>query len=349
MAALYIASVQPGAGKSALAAALGAQLQKKGKNVGYLKPLCLAPSPDGDALFLKEALALSEPADALCAQTMSADELKAALSSNKDGWSQKVLSAFNAVSAGKDVVLLEGLSGLEAGSPQAQASAAIVKLLKAKAIAVVRYNAKLTAAGLAAQAQSLGEGLLGVVINAVPSAKKASLSASFVPELEKKGGKVLGILPQERALFTTTIGELAQHLQGQILNNPEASDELVENVMVGALSLDPAPYYMGKKTNKAVITRGDRPDLILGALQTSTRCLVLTGNKTPTGRAQAEAQEKGVPMILVKHDTPSVMTAVEELLGQVRFRQPKKLDIMQKLLEQNLNLPTLFAGLGIAG
>lgn len=117
---------------------------------------------------------------------------------------------------------------------------------------------------------------------------------------------------QTRSLFS--VGELAQHLGGEILNCPERSDELVENLMVGALSVDSGLDYFRRKTNKAVITRGDRPDIQMAALETSTKCLILTGAISPMPIVLHQATEKGVPIIVVKEDTISTLSQLEEAL-----------------------------------
>ncbi|OGO05693.1 MAG: hypothetical protein A2Y60_03680 [Chloroflexi bacterium RBG_13_54_9] len=118
---------------------------------------------------------------------------------------------------------------------------------------------------------------------------------------------------QSRSLLS--VGELAKHLEGEILNCPERSEELVENLMVGALSVDSGLDYFRRKTNKAVITRGDRPDIQMAALETSTKCLILTGNISPMPIVLHRATEKGIPIIVVKEDTVSTLRHIEEALG----------------------------------
>ena len=51
--------------------------------------------------------------------------------------------------------------------------------------------------------------------------------------------------------------------------------------MLGALALDGGIYYYGKYTDKIVITRWDRPDLQMPALNTGCQGLILTGGNGP--------------------------------------------------------------------
>jgi len=72
--------------------------------------------------------------------------------------------------------------------------------------------------------------------------------------------------------------------------------------MVGAMNVDSALAHFRRQPNKAVITGGDRPDIQLAALETSTRCLILTGNLPPNpliiGRAKSEACQSSSPTMI---------------------------------------------------
>ena len=56
--------------------------------------------------------------------------------------------------------------------------------------------------------------------------------------------------------------------------------------------------------NKAVIVRGDRPDLQMAALNTSTACIVLTKGVEPIEYVRYEAEQEEVSLIVVETDTP---------------------------------------------
>ncbi len=122
-------------------------------------------------------------------------------------------------------------------------------------------------------------------------------------------------MEEERKPAGISISELANCIQGEILNSPEKSGEIVENLMVGAMCVDPAPLYFNLKPAKAVITRGDRADIQLGALETSTKCLILTGGTKPLPDVMQRAEEEGVPILLVEKDTPATLSELERGLG----------------------------------
>lgn len=336
MASLYITSTSPAAGKTAIAIGLGRWLQSKNKKVGYFKPVSAAgpAAADPDAEFAREALGLQEAAASLSA--VSAQGL------GKDVADQ-VRNAYSAVSKGKDVTVVEGLSDASA------ASAELAKLLGAKVVLVMRYGAGLTAEQIISAAGHFKGSLLGVVINAVPASRVAPVHDKLAAALQGQGIKVLGILPEDRALFTVSVAELAKHIEGKVLNCQQVTGELVENIMVGAMCIDPGPLYFGRKANKAVVTRGDRPDIQMAALETPTRCVVLSGGTQPMPVVRRRADLKNVALVSVPTDTLSTVAKIEEVFTTARFRQPRKLGRLDALLRENLDLDALKQELGIKG
>ncbi|MDP6100286.1 MAG: DRTGG domain-containing protein [Dehalococcoidia bacterium] len=307
MTALYITSSRPGEGKTALALGLARWFQAQGKKVGYLKP----GLPDGDAAFARNTLELEENEETLCPEDL--------------------VKGYKAVSEGKDVVLIEGMSPGDAGG------------LDARLVMVAGYPQR-TADEVVELAGAVGPSLTGVVVNAVPRRQMLAARESWTPTLEGRGVKVLGFLPQDRTLFSLSVAELAQHLDGNIVNHQEKAAELVEDVMVGVLWVDPTPHYFNSKKAKAVLTRGDRPDVQLGALETPTRCLILSKGVQPHPYIYYRAEDMGVPIMVTAQDTAQAMQTIDEAVLKTRFRQEQKLPRLMELVEDNLDLET-FAGL----
>jgi len=343
MAALYIAAVGESAGKSTICAGLGRKLQAKGKKVGFLKPVCgSADGSDKDAEFMKQLLGLDEPVEALCPVSSSIEELAATLDEQEPPWIKTIEKAYSAVSQGKDVVILEGMSGFEAGSDSARIAGRIVEALKTRAILIVSGDADLDGEQIVAAAKMLADNLQGVIFNAVPEHRMPIVKNRIVPILERDGIRVLGVLPEDRALLSVTVEKLAEHIEGSILNSQDRAGELVESLMVGALSVDSALSYLTLKSNKAVITRGDRPDIQLAALETSTRCLVLTDNIDPAPVILGRARELEVPIVLVKRDTTGTMEALEGVFDTAAFYDEKKVERMGNMLETYLDLEAVY-------
>jgi hypothetical protein len=213
---------------------------------------------------------------------------------------------------------------------------------------VLRYIRGLFWDRIAPDKGGFGERLLGVIINQVPQAGRESISAELTSQVPGEGIKILGMLPEERGLLSISLGELAEHLRATVLCCPDALDKLVGNVMVGALCVDSGADYFARRGDKVVITRGERPDIQLAALATSTNCLVLTGDVTPLSEVLRWAEEKGVPILSTKQDTLPTVAGAEEALLQARFRQQNKLKTVEEILARYIDLEALYQDLGIS-
>lgn len=348
MTNLYMVAWEQGGGKTALCVGIGRHLQSKNKRVGYLKPVALtavevSPGVDKDARFVHLALSLEEPVEALCPFYLSSKALEAELA-EKD-FPNKLLRAYSAVAKDKDVVLLEGLGALGRDNGLLQASCQMADILNAKVIILIPYSTDFQWGRINLSAGRFDQRLLGVVINRVPQGKMESIRTEVVTLFRKEGVKVLGVLPEERLLFGVSVAELAEHLQAKVLCCHESLGELVENLMIGALSVDPGVAYFSRKVNKAVITRGERPDIQLAALATSTRCLILSEGMSPIPQVLHWAEDKGTPILLVKEDTLSTVAKIEETFLQARFRQQKKQGRLAQILEQHFDFDTLYQSL----
>jgi BioD-like phosphotransacetylase family protein len=140
---------------------------------------------------------------------------------------------------------------------------------------------------------------------------------------------------------------LADHLNGTILTAADKTDELVENFMVGAMGQEKALRFFQRVPNKAVITGGDRSDVQLAALETQTKALILTGNMQPSPIVMARAEDLQIPMILVNLDTLAAVEKTDEIVGRVRIHQAQKVKRFVELIEENVDLDSLFSDAGI--
>jgi BioD-like phosphotransacetylase family protein len=100
-----------------------------------------------------------------------------------------------------------------------------------------------------------------------------------------------------------------------------------------------------KQTNKAVITGGDRTDIQLAALETSTTCLILTGNLRPSPLIIKQADEFGVAVLLVRTNTLETVEAIEQVFGKTRLGQAAKLQQFEALLAEHVDLDRLYQAL----
>jgi len=326
---LYVTSLVKSSGKTAVCAGIGQRLLNEGKKVGFFKVVPDGPDTttegnDSDAAFMQSILGLKESLEQICPVLGGTGNLP-----------DRIKKAVDQVSKGKDVVIVEGENSPETA-----------KALKARVI-IVDTAVDSPGGGLVSAGKAFGNLLLGVVLNKVPAIQAEKVRSQAPVELAKEGINTLAVLPEDRALFTLTIGEIAAQVQGEFLNNAEKSEELVENLMLGAMTVDTGPLYYGLKANKAVLLRSERSDMQLAALQTSTRCLVLSGKQELLPQVMNEAEDREVPVIQTDDDVATIVSNIEDALARNRFNQAKKLPRLTELMEQHVDFEALYKELGL--
>jgi BioD-like phosphotransacetylase family protein len=351
MVTLYIGSSETYSGKTLTSIVLGTRWQRQGRRVGYFKPLGLLPVTvggavsDEDALFVAKCLKLDLAPSDLCpiVLTRGSCHMDPGLARSR------VLKAFESASKDADVMIVSGIGALlSRGSMLGLNGVRMAELLDAKVLLIGKCESYLDADSVLASRQALGERLIGAFLNLVPPRLKEEIWDHVIPCLEASGLTIFGLLPRDPVLHSVTVKELAEATGGEFLSGAEAADELVENFVVGAMGVEYALRYFRRTPRKCVITGGDRSDLQLAALETPTRCLVLTGDLRPSHTVLARAQELGVPVLLVKDDTLGTVSTIDEMLGKLRVREPKKIDHAIEQFEANLELAKLDRALGLA-
>jgi BioD-like phosphotransacetylase family protein len=354
MATLYIASTDIASGKTALCLGLGKRLQSDGFSVGYLKPISMSAQRlegkivDEDAQFIKKELQLDEPVSELVPIPLDPHAVESIM--RKQKWldyPKRLKDIYTRVAKGKDVMLIEGVDRLSSGGLIRLPANEVCQLLDAQSLTVVRYTGPLSLDPVLFYRRVLGDSMRGAVINSVPQRLMESAEDVSKPYLQKEGILVFGILPEERFLMSVSVKELTDALGAEIVARPDKGQELVENLMVGAMTGDVALSYFRQKPHKAVITGGDRSDIQLAALQTSTKCLILTGNLQPQDMIKGVAQEMGVPIVVSKYDTLTTIEIVEGFFGKSRFQQEKKVQRFQALLDEHFDFTSLYVTLGL--
>ncbi len=228
-------------------------------------------------------------------------------------------------------------------NPDAKADASIL---------IVGFSRDLNPDSVKSAASALGEGLLGVIINRVPTYGARPTETVLKPALEAAGLTVIGLIPEARALYGITVDDLIKRLDARYALKLESGDSLVEHVMVGANVLDaedfPAgPEYYGQRSSKAVIGRGDRPDFHWSAIDTPTRCVILTGNFEPIPYLLSKAEERQVPVAVVDKDTLDVMDALEDIFNGPSLDSHAKLTAFTSLVENSIDTSALDTALGV--
>ena len=352
MKSIYIISVEPSSGKTAACLALGKHLQKKGLDVGYFKPERV-PYLNGNGgsreiAFAKQILGLSEELWELSPIILTSDFVQSRISRPDRSAQMNILlrqavkSAWDVIRIDKDVMIIEGGKSYYEGAAVGLSAQKLVELLNGHFLALVKYQDEIQVLDDALGMQAdLGDRLKGVLINFVPTSVMERLAEFSLPYLENHGIPILGVFPESQCLSAITVEDLLQGLGAQLLTKDGPLDELVEAFTIGTMTLDASMGHFRRCANKAVITGGDRTDIQLAALHTSTRCLVLTGKLNPNPTIIKLAEETGVPILLVATDTMQTITAIDQICRRIKLIQVDKLYQFEMLMNEYIDYPRL--------
>ena len=345
---LYVVSTESYSGKSAVSLALALGFQDKGLSVHYMKPIGASLRRfgddfiDEDAYLAWQALGIEADWELASPIMLTQEMIQASLSGPVAGLEDKITNALARLSEGQDLIIMESLSGLDSGRALGLPVKRIAELTDAQAVGVIAHHLNPDLDGMLAMHESCKERLAAIVINGTPPQMVPSLAERLKPFVEYHRLPFYGILARDRVLRSITVAELVEVLNGEVLCGQEGLDEMVETFMLGAMGSAAALRHFQRKANKAVITGGDRGDIHLAALETSTRCLILTGNLRPSVRVLGKAAEQGIPVIMVKEDTLTTTERVDAAMGHVRLSSPKQ---VARLRETKDEYQTLVDGL----
>lgn len=351
MASVYVASTEPFVGKSALCAALLEQFRGRGYRVGYMKPVSVTAAQtesgalDEDAQLMRRLFDLDAEPEQLTPVLATARVVDGVLRGEIPPFAERVRTAHTQISADKDVVVLEGVNNWAEGALMGLSADEVSTLLHAPVLLITRYRATLAADTIVAVQRFLKDRLLGVVMNQVHPSQVDYVTSTLVPFLEKRNVPVLGVLPSDPALEAVSVGDLAEQLGAEIIGGDQT--RMVQSLSVGAMGAERALQFFRRKPNKAVITGGDRADLQIAALETSTSCLILTGNIRPAATVLRRAEERNVPILLTADDTLTVVQRAETLIGHVRFGHGDQHPRFSQLAAERLDMTRLINLLGL--
>lgn len=346
--AIYLASTEEASGKSVIAISLASIASELSKKVGYFKPITLenslAPGREGideDIEVMRKILNLKLEYDSLCPITLKRDDfIKDFLGVNVSQYIKNLSKCFERVSEGRDIMLIEGPPTLSLGSFLECPVPRLAKHFNAEILLVLRFKDDFIVDEILETREYCARWnakILGVVLNRVPRDFMHRVENVIKPFIEEYGLKVFGVIPEEKSLSALTAREICEFLGGRILAGEDGLDNLVEDVLIGAMTPESAAKYFRRAINEVVITGGDRTDVILTALETGVAALILTGNLYPSAKVFPRADQLRVPLILVPYDTYTTLLHVQKIIGRIKPNDYRRIKSAINLVREHVD------------
>ncbi len=338
MKRIVIGSTRENAGKTSIIAGIATAV--KGE-YGYIKPLGdrliykKKKSWDYDSCLLVDILGLDVESENT---SIGFDHSKLRYKYDPPALRETVNRMAAEMEKGKGTLFIEGGRDLGYGSSLGMDTFALADYLDADLVLVISGNDDTIVDDIIYLQKYNKPGktrIKGVILNKVHDTE--DFRNTRMEEIKGTGLEILGTVPFRNELTDFTVSYLAEKTFATYIAGEAGAGRIVKNIFVGAMSQgEMLRHILFSKENKLIITSGDRSDVILTALESSTSGILLTNNILPPPNIVSMAAEKQIPLLLVKGDT---------------FRVAKQVDDMEPLLSidnsDNVKLLTELAGKNI--
>ena len=380
MRQLYLAATGMNRGKTTVALGLMAALQDRKLDIGFTKPvgqryaIVEGQPADEDAILMKAALGLDDPLTVMSPVHIPRGFTKAYIRGEvTPDLPGRIRRAHSTLADKYDLLLVEGTGHAGVGSVVGLSNAQVARMLKAPAAIVAE-------AGVGRPIDEIvlnralfarhGVEVAGAIINKVDADAHPTLPDILRDGLAKHNIELLGMLPYRPLLSNPTLSMLVEQVKGEVLNQGEDLDRVIEHVAIGAMQ----PRHLVERIGPGslLIVPSDRTDVIQAMVaanrssreaagvarrgglfqrrpqvfgrspddpnRTELAGLVLTGGYKPRQRdLDAIAQEK-LFALLVEWDTYEAASAVHDLLVKTHPADREKIELTRQLVSEHLDI-----------
>ena len=169
-----------------------------------------------------------------------------------------------------------------------------------------------------------------VIVNGVPKRGEARAIERLVGL--GVSANAICTIPQDRHLAAPTVHDLAPALDGALSGDTELFDEASRDFVIGPVSAHEGMDYFRKYPDKTVISRHDRIDIALGALDYEPLCLVLCGGEPTLPYVAQRAERESFALITTSLSTLEAVEAAGPLFGRSAFVGTRKLETAIELI-----------------
>ncbi len=344
MKSLIVGSMDGNAGKTSLIIGLA---KATGKSFGYMKPLGdrlvyrKKRVWDYDAALLTNIFGMQQSPEDI---TVGFAHLKLRFKYDEEGAKNRVLAMAKDVSAGKDMLFVEGGKDIEYGISFYLNVLSLAGYLGGKLVILVGGDENYIVDNVIFIKKYLsftGMDFRGVIINKVRNVE--DFKNVYIPMMQKADINILGIIPYQEELTFFSMEYLSQYLLARVVAGEDWLNRRISNIFVGAASVDSAYADVRfHKENKLVVTSGDRSDMLLASFEDKcTAAVILTNNILPPQNILAKADEKKIPVLLVPMGVYETAKQIEALTPLITSKNTAEIDLMEKLVRENVKMDDL--------
>lgn len=362
MKKFYLAATGQNRGKTTLSLGLIHAFKQRGLEVGFIKPVGQRVTRVGDIIVDEDAVLMESVLGVpSCLEDMSPFHIPRGftqryiegLAGNREESICKIHGAFDRVSTGKDIVVVEGTGHAGVGGVVDLSNPAVASSLGLRAIIVSGGGIGRPIDEIVlnrALFEQYGVEIVGAVVNKVELARYDEIRGIVTRGLERLGIRVFGVIPFVPMLSYFSMAIVVDSLEGRLIAGKRL-DLLISNIQVGAMAARRVLDKIQERT--LVITPGDRDDILLAVLSAvstnPTKNLVVgvivTAGIEPPPSIMRLLTEREIPTYLVESDTYDTASAVHDLLVKIRSSDRSKVCEVVRIVGEYVDVGALYDAL----
>lgn len=352
---LYVTAVDENAGKTIVTLGLMGELVQRFERVGFIKPLGIArvragrEAIDLDALLINGIAELHENIKDMCPVTLGPTSWPSTMPGEAQRVFGRMQEAYERISEGRDVVLVEGTGHAALGGGIGLSNAEVAAKFGCKVVLCAAYG-------------TLGDNpfdkallnkeffarhdveVIGLVINRVPADRIDAYAEYATLRLDAVGVRLLGLIPNEPTLQSFRFLNVVEYLDGELIGGQSNAEVTIDRVRVGAMTPHRALEYFS--TGSLIITPGDREDLIVTVCamtrgKNAPSGLVLSGGCQPHPRILDLLIECGIPTFLAAEDSYTVASKIHDMPLRIQPTDTDKIELVKRLVREKVDVDAI--------
>lgn len=245
MKTIYVAATGQHVGKTTSTLGLVANLNIKGFNAGYCKPVGQeflnvdGLIADKDAFLFSRFIGFDIHPEWHSPVVLARGATKKYIENpDQFNFEDQILQADKYLKQQYDFVVYEGTGHPGVGSVADLSNAQVAKLLNAGVIMIVEAGIGKTIDQLSLSLALFREEkvpILGVIVNKAKAEKMDTVRYFLEKKLTQMGIPLLGVLPYDKTLSFPIMATINQAIKGKVIMNPEMLNNQVEDIIAGSL------------------------------------------------------------------------------------------------------------------
>ena len=359
---IFISAIHQNAGKTTLSLGLFKNFQERKLKTAFMKPVGQETvtyeekSIDKDTYLIGEVYHCKKHIKEMSPVTVGRGYTeKYILNPQKEELQNKIKRSFQTLIKGKNAIIVEGTGHAGVGSVIDCSNADVAALLGSKVIIVSQGGI-----GRAIDEIMLNKALfdlrnvplLGVIINKVRADKLDKIKDIVGKGLERKGIRLLGVIPEMEMLSAPTVDQIRERLDLKVFSGEENLRSRVQDAIVAAME----PYNMigHLRDGALVITSGDRVDNILVAVSSyllqqgrsvKVAGLILTGGLMPDAKIAGMLRDSRIPVLYSESDTYTIAAAIENMTPKIQKTDKDKIREAHRLVKNYVDVNMILENL----